>query len=55
VEQSTNFFNDLWNIYSQLRAGDVFSFGREHEKPNDFIDKELLIIITSEGGLKRRH
>jgi ATP synthase F1 gamma subunit len=51
VEQSTDFFNDLWNIYSQLQAGDAFRFGREHNKANDFIDKELLIIITSEGGL----
>jgi ATP synthase F1 gamma subunit len=50
VEQSTNFFNDLWHIYSQLQAGDVFRFGREHNKTDDFIDKELLIIITSEGG-----
>lgn len=51
VEQSTNFFNDLWHIYSQLRAGDVFSFGRSREKASDYIDKELLIIITSESGL----
>lgn len=51
VEQSTNFFNDLWNIYSQLRAGDVFSFGRSQDKASDYIDKELLIIITSESGL----
>jgi ATP synthase F1 gamma subunit len=52
VEQSTNFFNDLWEIYSQLRAGDVFRFGRVHDKKaDDFIDKELLIIITSESGL----
>jgi ATP synthase F1 gamma subunit len=50
VEQSTLFFNELWNIYAQLRAGDVFSFGRAADKPTDFIDKELLIIITAEGG-----
>ena len=51
VEQSTNFFNDLWHIYSQLRAGDVFSFGRSQDKSQNVIDKELLIIITSESGL----
>ncbi len=51
VEQSTIFFNELWNIYSQLKAGDVFSFGRSKERLNDYIDKELLIIITSESGL----
>lgn len=51
VVQSTVFFNELWHIYSQLKAGDVFSFGRSKERANDFIDKELLIIITSESGL----
>lgn len=50
VEQSTNFFNELWHIYSQVRAGEIFKFGRS-KKEADFIDKELLIIITSEGGL----
>jgi ATP synthase F1 gamma subunit len=50
VTQSTDFFNDLWHIYSQLQAGDVFSFGRERDQSHDLIDKELLIIITSEGG-----
>src|SRR5580698_1411685 len=51
VEQSTNFFNELWHIYSQLRAGDVFSFGRSKGEGRDVIDKELLIIITAESGL----
>lgn len=51
VEQSTVFFNELWHIYSQLKAGDVFSFGRGEGRANDYIDKELLIIITSESGL----
>jgi F-type H+-transporting ATPase subunit gamma len=51
VQQSTNFFNELWHIYSQLKAGDVFRFGRTQDKAYDFIDKELLIIITSESGL----
>jgi F-type H+-transporting ATPase subunit gamma len=51
VEQSTQFFDDLWHIYAQLRAGNVFSFGRTKEESPDLIDKELLIIITSEGGL----
>jgi ATP synthase F1 gamma subunit len=51
VEQSTSFFNELWNIYSQLRAGDVFSFGRSKDQGREIIDKELLIIITAESGL----
>lgn len=49
VLQSTQFFNELWEIYLQLRAGTAFSFGRDKaDKP--LIDKELYIIITAEGG-----
>jgi F-type H+-transporting ATPase subunit gamma len=49
VEQSTKFFNELWEIYSQLRRGDVFSFGRG--KADKTINpKELYVIITAEGG-----
>ena len=49
VLQSTRFFNELWNIYSQLRVEGDFSFGRS--KSDKFIEKELYIIITGEGGL----
>src|SRR4051812_38527383 len=49
VLQSTVFFNDLWNIYSQLRVDDDFGFGRD-ESEKEIIDKELYIIITAEGG-----
>lgn len=49
VLQSTNFFNSLWDIYSQLRVDSLFSFGRDN-KGADIIDKELYIIITAEGG-----
>jgi ATP synthase F1 gamma subunit len=49
VLQSTQFFNELWNIYSQLRVDSLFSFGRE-KKDSSIIDKELYIIITAEGG-----
>ena len=49
VLQSTKFFNELWVIYAQLRAGNLFSFGRD--QPNSHvIDKELYIIVTAEGG-----
>jgi ATP synthase F1 gamma subunit len=48
VLQSTKFFNDLWDIYSQLRVDSMFNFGRE--KNADVIDKELYVIITAEGG-----
>lgn len=49
VLQSTKFFNDLWDIYSQLRVDSLFSFGREKEDVK-VIEKELYIIITAEGG-----
>lgn len=49
VLESTKFFDRLWGIYSQLRVDALFSFGRAaDEKP--LIDKELLIMITAEGG-----
>ena len=50
VLQSTKFFNDLWEIYTQLRVDSFFSFGREKQAAVDVIDKELYIIITAEGG-----
>lgn len=49
VQQSTIFFNELWDIYSQLRVSEVFSFGRS-KKDKEIIEKELYIIITAEGG-----
>jgi ATP synthase F1 gamma subunit len=49
VLQSTQFFDELWHIYSQLRVDTLFSFGRE-KHDTQIIDKELYIIITAEGG-----
>jgi len=49
VLQSSKFFDELWNIYSQLRVSKDFGFGRETVKVA--IDKELYVIITAEGGL----
>ena len=49
VLQSTQFFNELWNIYSQLRVDSLFRYGRGQNE-TESIDKELIIIITSEGG-----
>jgi len=49
VLQSNKFFNELWNIYRQLRVDSSFRFGRE-ESDKELIDKELYIIITAEGG-----
>ncbi|HSX05983.1 MAG TPA: F0F1 ATP synthase subunit gamma, partial [Candidatus Saccharimonadales bacterium] len=46
---SNQFFNEVWNIYKQIRMDVMFNFGRAvDEKP---IDKELLILITAQGGL----
>jgi len=49
VLQATQFFNELWQIYSQLRVSSVFGFGRSQSE-EEIINKELFIIITAEGG-----
>jgi F-type H+-transporting ATPase subunit gamma len=49
VLQSEEFFGDLWRIYSQLRVDELFHFGRG-KKDAKIIDKELMILITSEGS-----
>lgn len=50
VAQSDRFFNRLWGIYTQLRVSKEFHFGRG-DKAHDVVDKELIIIVTSEGSL----
>lgn len=51
VLQSQNYFDTLWQMYIQIRAGTTFSFGRHLLKETeDVIDKELFIVITAEGG-----
>lgn len=46
---SNQFFEEVWGIYKQIRMDVMFNFGRKiDEKP---IDKELLILITAQGGL----
>ncbi len=49
VMQSQQFFDELWNIYTQLRVDAIFHFGRQTSK-EQIIDKELFIVITAEGG-----
>jgi ATP synthase F1 gamma subunit len=49
VLEATAFFEDLWNIYTQLRVDSLFRFGRS-QSDEEIIDKELNIIITAEGG-----
>lgn len=48
VLQSQQFFSELWQIYSQLRVDSLFRFGRTSSE--EAIDKQLFIVITSEGG-----
>ncbi len=46
---SNQFFDEVWNIYKQIRVDVFFNFGRQvHETP---INKELLILITAKAGL----
>jgi ATP synthase F1 gamma subunit len=49
VLKATEFFHELWHIYSQLRVGAYFGFGRGQGEI-EVIDKELYVIITAEGG-----
>lgn len=49
VLQATQFFDALWDIYSQLRVDSLFRFGRG-QADIEVIDKELFIVITAEGG-----
>ncbi len=49
VLQATKFFDNLWQIYSELRVDDLFRFGRGTSDQN-VIDKELRILITAEGS-----
>lgn len=46
---SNQFFDEVWNIYKQIRVDVLFNFGRAPEdKP---IEKELMILITAKAGL----
>jgi ATP synthase F1 gamma subunit len=49
VLQATEFFNDLWDIYSQLRVDNLFRFGRS-QSGDELVEKDLFIVITAEGG-----
>jgi F-type H+-transporting ATPase subunit gamma len=50
VLQAQQFFEALWNIYTQIRVDTKFRYGRSQSGAK-VIDKELIIIITAEGGL----
>jgi len=48
VLQSQKFFQELWEIYSQIRVDSIFRFGRTGSETA--LNKQLFIAITSEGG-----
>lgn len=49
TQMSGLFFADLWRIYSQIRVGREFHYGRG--QAGTVINKELLVLITSEESL----
>ncbi|MEX0881387.1 MAG: F0F1 ATP synthase subunit gamma [Candidatus Saccharimonadales bacterium] len=49
VQQSSEFFAQLWRIYNQIRVDELFHFGRR-QSVEQVINKELMILITAEGG-----
>jgi F-type H+-transporting ATPase subunit gamma len=49
VLQAQDFFKELWHIYKQIRVDSQFRYGRS-QSDSEVIDKELLIVITAEGG-----
>lgn len=46
---SNQFFEEVWNIYKQIRVDVMFNYGRTVDETP--VDKELLILITAKGGL----
>lgn len=46
---SNQFFDEVWNIYKQIRVDVMFNYGRTIDETP--INKELLILITAKGGL----
>jgi ATP synthase F1 gamma subunit len=49
VQQSSQFFAELWRIYNQIRVDELFHFGRR-QSAEKVIKKELMVLITAEGG-----
>jgi len=46
---SNQFFDEVWNIYKQIRVDVMFNYGRAVDETP--INKELLILITAKSGL----
>lgn len=50
VVQSQNYFERLWQMYSQIKVGSAFKFGHHLEDGVKISPKELYVVITAEGG-----
>lgn len=48
VQASQQFFDELWNIYEQIRVDNQFRFGRTTDSKVE--NKILYVAVTSEGG-----
>lgn len=51
VQEAEKFFHELWPIYTRLQAGKNIDIVRSQTDEETAIDKELLIVITSENSL----
>jgi ATP synthase F1 gamma subunit len=49
VLRAQEFFDELWNIYSQIRVDRLFRFGRR-QTTAESTTKELYIVISAAGG-----
>jgi F0F1-type ATP synthase gamma subunit len=50
VLQATEFFNQLWGIYSQIRVSSIFGFGRGNSG-EQVIEKNVIIVIGHHGAI----
>ena len=46
---SNEFFDEVWNVYKQIRVDVMFNFGRQYEEPSN--NREVLILVTAPSGL----
>lgn len=49
VAISNEFFNEVWEIYKQIRVDVMFNFGRQIDESS--INREVLMLITAGSGL----
>ncbi len=49
VLQGNEFFEEVWNIYKQIRVDSIFNYGRGVDEAP--MDRDVLILITAQAGL----